>query len=347
MKCSVLFSFLVVCTFSLHFGGWIHAQDTPGSPGVAASAITPDTVIVTVDGKEITTGMVDRVFQGMFSQQIGQLPSDQIEAAQRQAATAILGELVARALLANAAATAEFKASTEEVDEALERIKSQLPPGADIDAYLTAMGQTVGELRTDIADELAIQKLVDDKTAGVSEPADEELRKFYDENSDQFEVPESVKARHILVSTQGVEGEEAMTEKKVQAEDIRKQAVEGNGENFSALAKELSEGPSAPNGGDLGEFGRGQMVPEFDAAVFMLEPGEISEVVKTPFGYHVIKLDEKNAARTLAFDEVKDRLAAQMLNDAKGDLIREYVEELRGQAEIVPANPGDGAPMVQ
>ncbi|MEM7146506.1 MAG: peptidylprolyl isomerase [Verrucomicrobiota bacterium] len=354
MKRSTLFSFLVVCVLVLGVGSTtVVAQDeaapTPApAADAAAPAITPDTVIVTVDGKEITTGMVDRVFQGAFSRQISQLPPEQMAAAQQQAAQAIVGELVARALLSNAAATAELKASSEEIDEALEKIESQLPPGADIGQYLTAMGQTEGELRSDIADELAIQKLVEEKTAEVAEPGDEELKKFYDENSDQFEVPESVKARHILVSTEGVEGDEAKAEKKGQAEDIRKQAVEGKGENFADLAKELSEGPSGPNGGDLGEFGRGQMVPEFDSVVFSMEPGDISEVVETQFGYHVIKLDEKNEARTLEFDEVKDRLAAQMWDNAKADTIREYVEELRGKADIVPATPAPGgAPAVQ
>jgi peptidyl-prolyl cis-trans isomerase C len=311
-------------------------------PGAPAPAAAPPAggVIVTVDGEEITTEMVDRMFRGMFAQQIAQVPPDQIEAAQRQAASAIVGELIAKTLLSNAATAAKLEVSEEDVAEALAEVQGMLPPGATMEQYLTAMGQTEEGLKADIAGELSIQKLVEGQTADVAAPTDEAVKNFYDENEERFKAPESVKARHILVSIEGADTEEALAEKKSKADDIRKQVLEAKGANFEDLAKTMSDGPSGPRGGDLGEFGRGQMVPEFDAVVFTMKPGEVSEVVKTQFGYHVIKVDEVNEARTLPYDEVKEQLSEQMLNEEKSEKLRSYVEELRSKAKIVPTNPG-------
>jgi peptidyl-prolyl cis-trans isomerase D len=152
------------------------------------------------------------------------------------------------------------------------------------------------------------------------------IEEYYRNNVKDFQVPEQRHARHILLSTREEDSAERHQEQAEKAEEIRKIVL--TGKDFGEVAKEYSEGPSKEAGGDLGFFSAGQMVPAFDQAVFTMQPGEISEVVKTQFGYHIIKLEEIQAARTSPLAEVTDQvktilqrkeaenLAFQVANDA-------------------------------
>jgi peptidyl-prolyl cis-trans isomerase D len=139
---------------------------------------------------------------------------------------------------------------------------------------------------------------------------DSELRAAYAASMDSFRTPERVKARHILIKTEG----KSDAEKKqalAKAEDVLKQLKAGA--DFGQMAQKNSDDTSnAPKGGDLGFFGRGQMVPEFDQAAFNLKPGQLSGIVTTKFGYHILRVDEKESARIKPFEEVKPELAAQI-----------------------------------
>ena len=130
---------------------------------------------------------------------------------------------------------------------------------------------------------------------GVKPADDEELKKYYEENKDKLVSEESVSASHILVDTE--EKALAILEE-----------IKGGKISFEDAARNNSSCPSKDNGGNLGEFTKGQMVPEFDKAVFSMETGEISNPVKTQFGYHLIKLNAKKEAKEYAFDEIKEEL---------------------------------------
>ena len=153
------------------------------------------------------------------------------------------------------------------------------------------------------------------------QPSDEELKKEYEKRLPQMAPPAQIHARHILVKT------------KEEAEAARKRVVEG-GESFEAVAKEVSTGPSAPKGGDLGSFGKGRMVPAFEKAAFALKEGEVSEPVKTQFGWHVIKVEEKQQRKAPTFEEVKDRLAQQMVQDSYRSQLKALADGLKAKARI-------------
>lgn len=138
-----------------------------------------------------------------------------------------------------------------------------------------------------------------------------EVEKYYNDNKIEFSSPEKVKARHILVRLDKRGDAEAM---KIAA-DLRKQAT---AKNFSDLAKKHSEDPgSKDKGGDLGEFERGRMTPEFEQAAFSLKAGEISDPIKTPFGYHVILVDQKVDAHTKPLEQVSNEIARKLALRAK------------------------------
>ncbi|MEJ2333973.1 MAG: SurA N-terminal domain-containing protein, partial [Desulfobulbaceae bacterium] len=144
-------------------------------------------------------------------------------------------------------------------------------------------------------------------TAEKSAISEEDLESFYRENLSRYVNPEQRSARHILIKTSEEDSEDALAEKKNRAAQILELAR--TGEDFAELAKQHSEGPSAPRGGDLGFFTRGRMAKPFEDAVFSLQEGEISDIVETQFGFHIIKLEKIEPAHTKTLEEVKGEIA--------------------------------------
>lgn len=145
-------------------------------------------------------------------------------------------------------------------------------------------------------------------------PTEEQLKARYEANIKQYITPEQRRARHILFKIGESDDAQARSEKKSRAEEVLKMAQEGK--DFAELARQNSEDPTAPNGGDLGFFNQGAMVRQFDETVFQMQPGDVRGVVETVFGFHVIKLEEIRPAVTRSFDEVKDSIAAEMNEEA-------------------------------
>jgi len=143
---------------------------------------------------------------------------------------------------------------------------------------------------------------------------------------------ETVRARHILIRSSRSDNLKERSAALQKAKDIKKQ-LDG-GADFTELAKKYNEGPAASNGGDLGYFAKGQMVPEFDRAVFALNVGHISDVVETPFGYHIIKVEEKKAAQKLRYDDIKVDLVNVVYQKRMEEKFNSYVDELKKKADI-------------
>jgi peptidyl-prolyl cis-trans isomerase C len=166
---------------------------------------------------------------------------------------------------------------------------------------------------------------------------DDEVKKFYDENPAKFEQPEMVRASHILIATrdQATNSELNEEQKKAKlklAEDIRKRAVAG--EDFAKLAKEYSEDPGSKDKGGEYTFPRGQMVPEFEAAAFSLGTNQVSDIVTTQFGYHIIKLSEKIPAKKVELAKVSDDLKEGLKTQELQKQLPDYLEKLQKEANV-------------
>jgi peptidyl-prolyl cis-trans isomerase D len=163
-----------------------------------------------------------------------------------------------------------------------------------------------------------------------------DLDRAYNDNIAQYQTPEQIRASHILLKTEGKDDAEV----RARAEALLKQAK--GGADFADLAKKSSEDEgTAPNGGDLDFFGRGRMVPEFDAAAFALKPGEISDLVKTQYGYHIIKLVDKKDGTTRSLDEVRQQLTDQIGFERAQTQAAELAQSL--QAQITKPSDLDAA----
>lgn len=155
----------------------------------------------------------------------------------------------------------------------------------------------------------------------------DELRKYYDDHLGEFGSPEELRAAHILISANDTAPQAEQDSAKDKAEKLLEQ-VRANPANFAELAKNNSDDPgSAANGGDLGWFGRGMMVKPFEDAVFALKKGEISGLVKTDFGFHIIRLQDIKPSRALAFDEVRESIGYKLRQQKAADMFAELAEK--------------------
>ena len=166
-------------------------------------------------------------------------------------------------------------------------------------------------IKEQLLTQYAISKAVDSVTV-----TDIEARKFFDENREQFAAQPVVSASHILVDSED------------KANDILGQ-IQAGSISFEDAARRHSSCPSAQQGGSLGEFTRGQMVPEFDQAVFSMEEGELRGPVKTQFGYHIIRLDEKKQGQPVSFDQAKDQIKAHLLEQKRQQAYQSRVNQLK------------------
>ncbi len=178
-----------------------------------------------------------------------------------------------------------------------------------------------------------------DKVEATIQVSDAQLRAAYSASMDNFRTPDRVHVRHILIKTEGKPDSEKKS-LEAKAQEILKQ-VKG-GADFGELAKKNSEDPgSAPNGGDLGFLARGQTVPEFDKTIFTLQPKDVSGVITTQFGYHIIQVLDKESAHVKPFDEVKASLAADVRKQSVADRMQSLADQVHAELAKDPSAAGD------
>jgi len=178
----------------------------------------------------------------------------------------------------------------------------------------------VSDRMEDLRKRLIVETYLKKKVEKEAQISDEEMKKFYDENKDKFKAGDQVKASHILVKTEK------------EASDILAQLK--GGAKFEDLAKKFSTDSTASKGGDLGWFPKGAMVPEFDKVAFSLKEGEMSGIVKTQFGFHIIKVTGKRPAGITPFEEVKDQIKSNLLPAKQQEIFTKMKEEMKKSAKI-------------
>jgi len=244
----------------------------------------------------------------------------------------VLEELINRELLYQESQKKGIKVDEAAVDEQMRKLKDRFPSEAEFKTALSKMNLSEAALKSTIARGMAIQRFVDKQFVQNTAISDEESKNYYDSHPDMFMEPEKVKASHILIKVDAEADETQRTQARRKLEKIQQKLEKG--EDFAALAKEFSEGPSSARGGDLGYFRRGQMVKPFEDAAFALKPGEVSGIVETRFGYHLIKSGDKKPATKIAYEDIKERLQQHL----KGEKVRKevslYVELLKGKAAV-------------
>jgi peptidyl-prolyl cis-trans isomerase C len=227
--------------------------------------------------------------------------------------TEVAEGLVRRELLFQEAKK-KVKVTDAEINEEMKKLKDQYGSEANFTAALNASNVTPATLKAQIERTLLIQKYIETQFSSRVTVTDQEIRAAYDRNRDSFRQPEQVKASHILVKIDPADAKKkAEARKKI--DDVKAKVAQK--QDFESLARTYSEDPSGSKGGDIGYVARGQVLKSFEDALFALKTGEVSDVVETPLGFHLIKATDRKAETVIPFETLKDQLA-KALKQEKG-----------------------------
>jgi peptidyl-prolyl cis-trans isomerase C len=304
---------------------------TLASPAYVGESQSAEQKVAVVNGTVIKQAEFDSEMNRVLErlQRTGRIPND-LERSQIK--KQVLENLIARELLYQESQKKGIKVDQKEIEAQLTALKGRFPSEVEFKNALSTMNLTEADLRFQFERDVAIRKLLDDQIGGKSTVSEKESRAYYDGNLESFKKSEQVRASHILIKVDPGADEAKKAEARTKIESL--QAKLKNGEDFGALAKEYSEGPSGPKGGDLGFFGRGQMVKPFEETAFSMKPGQVSGMVETRFGYHLIMVTERTPESTLSYEEVKDRLEQYLKQQKAQEEIAAYVETLKSKAKI-------------
>jgi len=324
------------------------AASAPAQPAAATTA-PADRILATVNGRKITESEVNEVFNQYIKERMQGRALDESHLAQMRVAyqPQIRDMLVEAALL-----DAEIEKHHLQVTEA--ELHKELTRG--MDGFLVRRGLTREEFSAEIQEQHGVgldeflkkraaepmyrqtvlqTRLLEKLFPERVQVSDDEIREHFEKNKSSYDRPEMVKASHILISTDGAVTNEDRAAARQKAEEALAEARKPDAD-FAKVAMAHSACPSKERGGDMGYFPRhGAMVEPFAEAAFKMKVGEISDVVETPFGYHIIKLTDRKAAESIPLEKVKDLIFEEIRRQKLDTVRKEYLAELRAKAEIV------------
>ncbi|MFZ4394858.1 MAG: peptidylprolyl isomerase [Kiritimatiellia bacterium] len=260
------------------------------------------------------------------------MPEEQVRAQLPALRAHAVEQAIGAKLLFDEAARLKPEVPDGEVDERLAEMKKQGGGAKKFEALLQQQGMSVETLREQIRAGRRVDKLVEQVVALVPEPTEDEMRAHFTGHQDEYVRPERAQTQHILVRPAG-EDEVSRTAALEKIKAIRERVQTGG--SFADEAAAHSECPSGrESGGSLGWFGRGMMVPAFDEAAFRMKVGELSEIVETQFGYHIIQKTGHEQETATTFEEVQESIRDFLRHAARGAALSAHVDGLKAKAKI-------------
>ena len=311
---------------------------TPAAPPSPVPAgVDAQKPVATVNGKPIPADKVYSVYrmnQQMLQQRGRVLNPNDDQALRAQS----LEVVIADELLYQAALAKGITAPPADVDGAVKQLKARVGSEENYKKFLAESGLTEAEVRREVTRNLQTDAYGKGLVAGKG-VSEDQAKKFYDANAPKgmFNVPEQVHVQYILVKASEKDPESVRLEAKKRAEEAAKRAAAG--EDFTALAKQYSQDPTAARGGDIGFFPRGVMFPKFEEVAFAGKPGEVTPLFETPKGFNVMKVLEKKPESTRTYEDVKNALMLDLGRVMEQDALKAKVRELAAAAKIAVLDP--------
>jgi peptidyl-prolyl cis-trans isomerase C len=300
-----------------------------GSADAAEPEKPEEPAAAVVNGVRIPMSVLDREIQITMAQN-PQLRSSNDIAALRKVRKEALDDVINKELIIQEGKKAGIEARELEIDTELAKIKQRFTSEAEYQKALKQQKFTEEKLREVIARALISKKVLDIKIKPTAKPVtDGDIEAYYQKNKDLFQ---EVQASHILIKVASDADDQAKADAKSKMQTILAEA--NGGADFAELAKEHSQCPSSLKGGDLGFFRRGQMVEPFEDAAFSLETGQISEIVETQFGYHIILAVDKKPKTQSEIDEIHEKIRKILFEKEVDAALRKWLGTAREEATI-------------
>ncbi len=303
------------------------ATPTPPPPPAAPVPEKLPDVLARVNSEAVTRADFDLLVRNVELNN-GPIPPDRRNEILRK----ILDDLVTYTMLKQEATARNIVVADAEIDQQLAVMKQEARTEAAFNKALADRKMTMERLRSDAKTQLAISKMMSAQVASATPATDTDAKTFYEKNPDKFKRGESVRASHILIRVSDKAPEEEKQKARARIDAVLKRAKAG--EDFAVLAREHSQDGSAAQGGDLNYFVKGQMVQPFDQAAFALKNNEISDVVTTEFGYHIIKVVDHKPAGTVPFDEVSANIKQYLSEQKKQETAQSFINSIKQKAKI-------------
>jgi len=292
---------------------------------------------VRVNGVGIAHERLDRFLVEYLAQKGRNAEAIRHPGAYRQYRREALDQLIDDELLWQEAARLGMTAAKKEVDLAVAEARARYKTEDEFARRLERAGLSEATYPQHVKRQASIQNLLDRKVLKGLRVTDQEVHAFYVGNPDRFTTPEQVRARHILVEADSATPAEDRARARATAEEIL--ALVRAGADFEALARERSQDASSTQGGDLGWVDRDKMVPEFEAAAFALRDGEVSGLVETVFGFHVIRTEGRRGGELVPEAKVREEIRKHLLGEKQKAAVRATIDSLRAKARIEFAEP--------
>jgi peptidyl-prolyl cis-trans isomerase C len=322
--------------FALQSGTSFGAGRETGATGTAGAAVetagskSASEVLARVNGSAITRAEVDRAIVIYLAQ--SRLSHELSPEARKEAENGALEQLIGARLLYQNGLKLGNDNLEQQVEEKLAQSRAKFPSA---NAYLSALKSsnlTELEAREIVRNDIVITKLLADEVVARIIVPDSDISGFYLQNKEKFNLPERLHISHILIEVEAQAPLEEKLQARGKAEAVRKRILAG--EDFAALARSDSSCPSKEEGGDLGVFAREEMIPEFLAPLAELKVGEISPVVQTAFGFHILKLTERKSATVRTLDESREQIESHLKQARIQQAIIDYVSGLKKAAQV-------------
>ena len=310
-------------------GGPAAPDGVPAPAGVEPVPAELPEVVARVDAYSITRDELERAVRSAEIRAGQALPTPFRDSVYR----AVLDRLVAFHLLLQESERRSIVVDDSAVDARVETIRSGFADDEDFEARLDSWNTSLPVLRDEARRDLLVERVLESAVFAGIKIESNAVRAFYEQHPAQFTDRGGVRARHILIAVSPDAAEADKTEARERARRLRLDAEEGT--DFEALAREHSDDTgSAANGGDLGLVAAGQTAPAFEAALFALEPGELSDVVETPFGFHVIQMVERRDDRVLPFEEARGPIGDLLLQQEQQARTAAFIDELKVRYDV-------------
>ncbi len=304
------------------------ADAAPKAATVAAVPPPLPDPVARVNGMPIAAADLQKAYKALVSSQGAQIPAGK----EQEVRKFVLNQLISAELMYQIAQKTPVVDLNKKIDDAITQLKGRFKSDDEYRKALAQQELTEKELRELIRRNVVIENHIKQTIASTVTVTDQEAKAFYDKNPDTFTLPEQVRASHILISVDPKASAADRKKARAKAEALLKQLKAGA--DFAKLAKEDSGCPSSKQGGDLGYFSKGQMVKPFEDAAWALKPGQLSGVVETQFGYHIIKVTEKRGPSKIPFESVKGRIEGSLKERRVGELVNAELETARKSAKI-------------